>query len=193
MGGQAFSTLACMACGIHSQYSASRSAGVGGRTVRAALCPPACRRARPPAKPGPPRWPHPVPPAMPSPRGTLPGQTHIWGSSSKQPARRLGSRLSQQQGLSGGSLSWAVACGWGGRTWGVMRPTRWHHCQACPGTAGSPLPSSRLGVLAGWKDPDSIASHYLPLTRPPSLLPHTVPVHLEPSSRLPPGTQPCLP
>lgn len=107
-------------------YSASRSAGVGGRTVRAALCPPACRRAHPPAKPGLPRWPHPVPPAMPSPRGTLPGQTHIWGSSSKQPARRLGSRLSQQRGLSGGSLSWAAACGWGGRTWGVTRPTHWY-------------------------------------------------------------------
>ena len=60
----------------------------------------------------------------------------------------------------------------GCRTWGVTKPTRWHHCQACPGTAGSPLPSIRLGVLTGWKDPDSITSHHLPPTRPPRLLPH---------------------
>lgn len=47
----------------------------------------------------------------PWPWGAHPGLTHIWGFSSKQPARCLGSRLSQQQGLSGDSLSWAAACG----------------------------------------------------------------------------------
>ena len=112
VGGQAFSTSACTACGSHSRYSVSRSAEKRGRAVRVALCLPASCRADPPTSPRSPGWPHPIFPPTLLLWDTRPDQAHIWGFCSKPPARHLGSWLSWQQGLSGGSLSWAAACGW---------------------------------------------------------------------------------
>lgn len=48
VGGQAFSTSACMACGSHSQYSASRSVGRGDGVRRFWALPPTPGRASPP-------------------------------------------------------------------------------------------------------------------------------------------------
>lgn len=89
--------------------------GAGGRAVRAALDPAARCRADPPTNRRLPQQVPSCPLATPWPRGTCPGETHIWGFSSKQPARPLGSWLAQRQGLSGDSLSWAAAYRWGRR------------------------------------------------------------------------------
>lgn len=123
VGGQAFSMLACMACGSQAQYSASRSAG-GGKAVSEWLCVRPPLQAHPPASLG---WPRRTP-SRPLPSlamGHLPGHTHIWGFSSKQLARRPGSRLSRRRGPSAESLSWAAACGWGCGPWGVTLPAGW--------------------------------------------------------------------
>lgn len=116
VGGQAFWTLACMACGSHSQYSASRSAGGGRGPASAWSCQDAGagdtalhRRASSSRPAG-------------SPCTRRP--THTWGPSSRRPAGRPGSRPSLPPGLSAGSPCGAAACGQG---WAVGR---W------PGTRG---------------------------------------------------------
>lgn len=91
----------------------TRPAGLqraGERTVRAALDPGARSTAAPPTTPRLPRWIPSCPSASPGPQGT--GDTHIWGFSSKQPARPPGRGPARQQGLSADSPSWAVACRW---------------------------------------------------------------------------------
>lgn len=152
VGGQAFSTSACMASGSHSQYSASRSAGAED-SVRVALCPAALPTLGCLGRPCPNR-------SQVLVKGHLPRQTHIWGFSSKQPARRLGSRPSQPQGLSGDSLSWAAACGRGWRA--LCRP------QGSPAVVGEgSLFLHHAGCLGSMEG--SRRHHLLTASGPPAL------------------------
>lgn len=92
----------------------SRSAEKGGRGGQEWLSArlPAAGQTLPPP-PGPPGCgPYPIVPPNSLLWDTRPGQVSIWGFLLQATSKASRSWLSWQQGLSGGSLSWAAACAW---------------------------------------------------------------------------------
>lgn len=151
VGGQAFSTAACMACGSHAQYSASRSAG-GGKAVSEWLC------VRPQLQGGPSRQPWvasvgPIPSTpQPSAMGHLPGSHSHLGfflQAASKASRQ--SALSVTRALSRISVLGCSLWG-GGAGYGASR---------CP-QAGRPRPVRELrdGVAPtpGWLCPGGVMS-----------------------------------